>query len=279
MTIERQKTFGDTVGMAQDVPTQSHRDDWVECSDGSVRRNEDVLRDCRDNAHGSEEAQHEADVEIVTEVLNAVNEQVTEYCTENSDYADAYSHIISEVSHEWPDRVKDWVKNNYHDRMGYGRFDDCLDKLVDAMCEHLDGAWDCEAEYSANEYADYSGPGGCLWGTDIGEEEEQIDISCFDELQELHNQGRLDDVLDDVNCDAYVSRSKRRVKNEETGYYEEVGRKTYLSGINPDVCPCLMIYHSPGGRWDWIVSVDRMDELVALAIIDLVRKADTKRAD
>lgn len=270
MPVEQQRTFGAVVGMEPKVPTARLPLDLVECSDGKLLHHEDVHYDCRDNPHSSDEDRLEADVAIVTEVLDGVGKYADEYCTENGDYASAYDHIIDEVSHDWPDCVERWLEDNYADRMGHSRFDGVKDKIVEAICDGLQGSFDCEAQYHPNEYAGYSGDGCCLWGTDIGEHEEQIDISCFPELQELHERGDLDDVLDGVNCDVYVSRSKRRVKNEDTGYYECVGRETY-DPYGSDH-PTFEVYTMPGGRWDWVVSKERMEELLTAAIIEVARR-------
>ena len=275
MMTEQQRTFGKVVGMEAKVPTARLPMDLVKCSDGTFRHHEDVWYDCRDNPHGTEEDRHEADVAIVTEVLDGVGKWADEYCTENTDYADGYAHIIDEVSHDWPGPVREWIENTHHDCMGHGKFDDCMDKLVDSICENLEGGFDTEPEYSSNEYAAYSGSGCCLWGTDIGEYEEQIDVSCFPELKELHDRGDLDDVLDDViECDVYVSRSKRRVKNETTGCYEQVGRDTYMPYDRKNDHPTFEVYTNPGGRWDWVVSEERMEELLTAAIIECARRTD-----
>lgn len=270
MTIEKQKTFGTIVGMESTVPVKPDPDALVECSDDTMIRRGDARYDCKGDAHRTDSDVHESNVTIVTEVLDNVDKWVTEYATENDDYADGYAHIINETSHEWPDLVKEWLCDNYEFEW------ETDDKLVELICEALDGEFDCEPEYDCSEYAAYSGSGCCLWGTDIGECEEQTEISRFEELQALHDEGILDDVLDDVCSDAYVSRSHRRELNEKTGLYENVGRETY--NRYHDDYPCLTTYHSPGGRWDWVVSYDRMKELVAVAIIELCRKTDTKAA-
>lgn len=257
---ERQKTFGDTVGMDSSVPTAVHRDDWIKCSDGTLRHEEDVFRDCRDVPHGSKDDRHEADVTIVEELLDGVDVWVTEYCTENSDYADGYSYVVNELRNDWHDKVEDWI--------GYDN-PDLTTKIADKVCEDIDGEFDCEQEYSHNEYSCYDGDGCCLFSDAIGEYENQLELSAYDELQELHDDDRLDDVLDDVNCDVTVSRSKNRVKNEKTGYYEGVGRETYKDNSDH---PCLMTYHMPGGQWHFVVPAGRMEELITEAILELARR-------
>lgn len=266
---DRQQTFGDIVGMDSNVPTRPHADDWVECSDGSVRREAEVFYDCRDNAHGTEEDRHEADATIVTEVLDGVAKWAEEYCTENTDYADGYAHVLCECSHEWPQHVKEWIEDSH-----CLDYDDCIDELVTAVCEELD-ADDAEATYNGSDYGGYSGEGCCLDGFKIEEYEEQIDISCHDELQELHNQARLDDVLDDVkDYEFYLHRSRRREKNECTGYYEDVGRKTYMPYEHNAKHPTFEITVGISGGWDFVVSKERMDEAVAIAITELCRRKD-----
>jgi len=247
--------------------------DYVECSNGTFRHEDDIFEDCRGGAHALSGERQNADVEIVREVLTAVCEGADAYCTENEDYATGYAYIVNECSHGWSGRVKEWIVDTYHDRMGHGQFDDSIDKVVELICEGLSGDFDCEVEYDPNEYAAYSGDGLCLDSIDIGEHEEQVDISCFDELQELHNQGRLDDVLDELDHDFCINRNPRREKNEKTGRFEVVGRKSYNPYDSDHTC--FEVYTLPGGQWHYVVPAERMRELVANAIVDLCRKANS----
>jgi hypothetical protein len=141
-------------------------------------------------------------------------------------------------------------------------FDEVVKFVAEYVFEELDGSFDCELEYDSNEYAGYSDAGCCLGSWDIGEYELQIDINDCDELKALHDRGDLDDILDDVNCDVYVSRSYRREKNEETGYYENVGRETYMPYHRNSDHPDIMAITSPGGQWRFVVPEERMSELV-----------------
>jgi hypothetical protein len=276
MMTEKQRTFGAAVGLDKVVPTARHDSDLVECSDGTFMCHADVHYDCKENPHSNDEDRHDADVEIVVDLLNGVDEWVTEYCTKNTDYTSMYDHIVDEDTHYWPHRVGEWIDNTYGDWRGHSKYDDFKDVLVNSICEGLQGSLDCEPEYHANEWAAYSGNGCCLWSVDIGEHEEQIDISCFPELQELHDRGDLDDVLDDVNCNVYISRSKRRVKNEETGRYEYVGRDTYMPYGRKDNHPTFEVYTNPSGQWQFVVSKERMEELLTAAIVELAGYTDRK---
>lgn len=256
-------------------PVAKHRGDIVECSDGTTQSILDAFEDIEGVYHSCEDDRLEREVEIVQDVLTKVVEWNEEYATSHTDFVGAYAHIVDETSHDWFGIVESWVEDNYpHHKHPYtSAWDkDVIEKITEYVCENLEGSYDCEEEYCSSEYAAYSGSGCCLWGFDIGEQEEQIDISCHDELQELHNAGRLDDCLDQLEREFCISRSRRREKNEETGKYEEVGRKTYMPYPHHAKHPCFEIYTMPGGRWDFIVPVSRMKELVAEAICALCRK-------
>lgn len=242
------------------VPVAPHRDDIVECSDGTVCTRHEACFDVRGCAHRTEEGRHEANVEIVREILKGVEEWSEEYHTGNGDYPDCYYFIVNETSHEWPDSIERWIRTN-GDRMGHTKYDDCMDKLVEHICMELDGS-DCEAEYSRNEYSSYSGAGCCLFSLGIGEIEEQIDISYYPELKELHDLRELDDCLDELKRDFCIHRSRRRVQNEETGRYEYVGRETYMPFENSTNYFCFSLFTMPGGQWHFVVPADRINDLI-----------------
>jgi hypothetical protein len=251
------------------VPVRVHPNDTVECSDGADCLLRDAFVDCRGEYHSDDADQHDANVTIVTEILKGIDEWATEYCTENTDYVDGYFYVVDEMSHDWAPRIEEWFSDLCYNGEGYEGYEDDDDftaELVAAVREAIDVDSDCEPEYDANDYACYTGSGCCLWSFDIGEHEEQVEISAYPELQALHDQGILDDVLDDVNCDAYVCRSRRREKNEKTGYYEPVGRETYMPYDRHTDCPCFEVMTSPGGQWRFVIPADRMDEIVQEAI-------------
>ncbi len=291
---EKQKIFD-----GSEVPTKRHRDDLVVCSDGSELSEADVWYDCRNIAHCDKDSAHDADVTIVEGVLMEVDSWVTQYTTEGEDYAEGFLCCIDEDSSGWPQLVEEWVDDgeaidileSAHDDgdlelPGYDDFEPGPDKyeyetvkeylldfgipsyakVVAYICERLDSN-DCELEYTSSDYACYSDSGCCLFSWQIDEYEEQTDFERHPELQELHDQDRLDDVLDDVNCDAYVYRTQRREKNEETGHYEQVGRETYKCWSDTDN---ITTYHSPGGQWYYVVPAERMEELYREALIELM---------
>ena len=279
MTNEQQRTFGETVGLEPIVPTRRHSDDLVECSDGSLIAHSDVWYDCRDNPHSTEAGRELADLTIVEEILQSRADWAREYATENDDFTSGYDHCVTEDNMYWPNPISEWISDYQYNGSDIadlvlelyrdGRIDLDLssddgdefdddeyvrnvmsmpsdDDLVAAVCDDLDGrVLDAEWEYSHNEYAVYSGSGCCLWGFDIGEQEEQVDISAHDEFVELHSQGRLRDLLDSANTDAYVSLSSWSLRGDY---------------------PCFEFYHNPGGRWDCIVSAERMEEALMNAL-------------
>ena len=253
--MTKQTTFGTTVGLPPVVDCADHPSDMVRCSDGMTRAIGDVVRDCKNEAHADSETAHDANVDIVTGILMAHDKWVLEYTTENTDYTSGYDHCVDETSHDWPVIIKRWIEDKDHwlDRLPSAE----MDKFIGLLCENL-SSWDCEPEYYGNEYACYSGNGLCLWAFEIGEYENQIEMSSHVELQALHDAGKLDDVLNDVNCDVHISRDRKRVKNEATGHYEYTGRESY-DHHNSDH-PCLMAYHIPGGQWQFVVPAETMNE-------------------
>ena len=269
MTIEQQATFGETVGMEPLVPTRKHYDDLVECSDGNMILHGEAFYDCNGCPHSTEEDRAEAELTIVTEILDAHAEWVCEYSRENTDYADGYYHCIVEDSYAWNERIGRWFESNIEDYYGHSKYDDCKDKLIEFICDGLNDCNDWEPEFSGDEYSAYSGSGCCMGSFDIGECEEQIEVNGNEALKELHDCGRLNDILDNYNGELYVSRDRRREKNEETGYYEYVGREHYdhRGSDHPDI----MGYVSPGGQWHFVVCEERMTELMNEAIIRLCR--------
>lgn len=244
------------------VPVARHRDDIVVCSDGSECRHEDALYDVADCAHRTDEDRFAANVELVREVLARVEQWSDDYHTGHADYPDGYSYLVDEVSHDWPGIVEQWIRDSMGDGYGETDHDDYMDELVKYLCENLEGSFDCEPEFSGNEYARYYGKGCCLFSLENGECEEQIDIAAEPVLKELHDLGELDDCFDALDRDFCISRSRRRAKNEETGYYEEVGRKTYAPYDHHADHPTVEIYTMPGGQWHFVVPMERMDELV-----------------
>ena len=254
-----QRTCGKVVGMEPIVPTRPGPDDSIICEGGEECKRSEAYFDCSGRAWYTDEGRHAAEVEIVTNLLNREDEWVTEYCTGNSDFPSGFGCVINETSSDWPGRVRDWLEKTRGDYHGRTNFDDRMDEVVKYICKNIDGDFDCEPEYEHYEYAAYTGDGLCLYSYDIGEYEHQLEVNEYPELKVLHDKGILDDVLDDVKCDVYVSRSRRRVLNTATGHYEYIGRETYYTHYDN---PYLTTYHIPGGQWHYVVSEERMEELL-----------------
>lgn len=242
-------------------PVAPHCSDIVVCSDGSECPRFDAFMDVEGCFHRTDEERFDANVLLVTDALNDEDKWCEEYC-DSEDYATGYDHIVKELSHEWDDIVVQWVRDNWDelfeddDSLGYSDTE-----LSAAICDKLD-EWDWEPIRNKSDYSGYSGDGCCLWSVKIGEYETQIDIPDCPVLASLHESGELDDVLDHVNADLYISRQRRREKNEETGYYEYVGRETYMPYPHYADHPHLLGYASISGGWDFVVPAERMTELV-----------------
>ena len=286
------------------VPTAKLPTDDVVCVEGHTCKRCEAFADCTGAYHHSLDDQRDANVEAVTDLLNNVEKWVCEY-TSDGDYPDAYFCIVDEGHHRWNELVEGWLRdvditglscladsyeegeldddfdledfNSQFDKDQIYPFtvDDFLKEFYDCpddddvakwIAKELDASFDCDPVYNSNEWAGYEGDGLCLDSFTIGEYEEQIDVYANPVLKDLHDKGELDDVLDCVNCDLYISRSKLRVKNEKTGHYEYVGRETYDNGGD---YPTLLGYCSPPGQWHFVVDNDRMVELTKEAIVAL----------
>jgi hypothetical protein len=245
------------------VPVAPHRDDVVECSDGTVCARRDVCFDCKGGAHSNDDDRKESDVEIVRDILNGVVEWSENYHTDGGDYADGVAYIVHECSHDWPARVEEWIRDNHGDYYGRTKHDDRMEELVEYICNEIAAYDDYEPEYDRSNYSCYSGPDCCLYSLEIGECEEQVDVDAFDELKALHESGDLDDVLDELDRDFCIMRSRRRVKNEETGRYEEVGRETYMPYEHHAEHPTFCIYTLPSGQWHYVVEAERMEQIIS----------------
>jgi len=279
------------------TPIAPHVSDVVVCSDGSECPRLEAFVDCVNEYHRTEEERHEADVAIVSDMLDGEYKWCEEYCTENTDYADGYFGCVSEGSHNWDGPVKEWIRDNWDDITGDADLADCIEGELTAMvCNELSANFDCEPEFCRSEYSAYSGDGCCLDGFAIGEYETQVDINGHPALQVLHDAGRLDIILDDVNCDLYVSRSRRREKvkcrncdepigsahragcklnadngsdvSEDDCNYENVGRETYMPYERDSKHPNFLGSANISGRWDFVVSAERMEELLCEAIVE-----------
>jgi hypothetical protein len=77
----------------------------------------------------------------------------------------------------------------------------------------------------------------------------------------------------------YVSRNRRREKNEKTGYYECVGRETYMPYDHCADHPCFEVMTNPGGQWHYVVSADDMRGLVRSFLDGRAEDAAEKLAD
>jgi len=243
-------------GLDPVVPPARLPDDEVICEDGWICKHKDAHYDSAGGAWGDPSLRDDRDVELVTEFLMGMDEWVTEYATGNTDYPSMYDCCVSEGHHNWSGRIKEWVEDNLE------VCEDYVDHVVEYICTELAGYEDWEWEYSRNEYSCYSGPHCCIDSVEIGEYEDQIEINEHSVLAALHEDGRLDSILDNVNCDVHVYRQRRRVQNKETGRYEYTGAETYDPYGRETDHPTLTTYHSPGGQWHAVVFEDRMNELV-----------------
>jgi hypothetical protein len=249
------------------VPVVAHRDDVVECSDGTECRREEVLVDCRGKYHRDEDAVRDANDEIVKELLDAEDVWIGEYVA-SDDYGAGYAYLVSECSHGWGDRVGEWLDDNYTDGEGWSRRPICNGNVREAIIAHIveNIDWsDYEPHYQSDEYSRWYGDGCCLDSFEVGEYEDQIEVSSRVEFKALAESGELEGCLDRYNGDLYIKCDDH--------YDRELGRRVrdgYISFGN------FYGYSTGWGRWHYVVSVDRMKELVCAAIVEYCQNADSK---
>ena len=210
----------------------------------------------------SVEDDFEDNLEELTKYLDDVDKWTRDYVFDNSDYADNYLCLVCEDQVNWRDCIDEWLSGEDYAHLP--------ESVAQTVWENIDPGFDSEAEALRNEYASYSGKGCCIGSFEIGEYEQQFDFSDDSILTDLHNSGKLDDYLDHYNGEVYPCRSRRREKNEDTGYYEGVGRETY----NPynRKSETLEVIVAVGGQVQIVIPEERMRELVTEAILQLARK-------
>lgn len=207
------------------------------------------------------ESDFDDNLEKLTEYLDNVGKWTEDYVFDNSDYADSYYCLVTEDSITWRDRIREWVSEEYPH---------LSEKFADSVWENCEGKWDSEAEAIRNEYDSYSGKGCCIGSFGIEEYEQQLDFSDQSICTELHESGELDDYLDEYNGDVYPCRAKHRVKNEDTGHYEYVGRELYNPHNHKNAT--LEVIVGVGGQVRFVIPEERMRELVVETILEVARE-------
>jgi len=242
------------------VPVGPHRDDLVECSDGSFVRYEDVeFVDCRGGVHSNEDDMNDANDDIVRDVLDSRDEWIGEYVA-SDDYGDNYAYLVLEDSVRWKDRIAEYVDEECPDLSG-----DVRRIIVDNLWGAIDG-YDLEAHYQSNEYACYYGEGVCVDSFEVGEYEDQIEVNEVPELRALYDSGDLEGCLGRYNGDLCI--------NENDRYDAELGRRVKTGFVEKSDHPTFYGYSGGWGRWHYAIPADRMKELLAETIADYCRLKD-----
>lgn len=255
-----QRTFGESFGLDPVVPSRRHRDDEVVCSDGTTIADRDAWFDIDDKAHRTKEERHTANVEIVRDILKAHEQWCDDY-TSSDDYGDGYAYIASEVSHSWNDHIDDWL----NDQAPELATSDFAKELVDNMANDIDD-WECI--YHCNEYAGYYGDGICLFSMEVGEYEDQIELSADDRLSVLHEAGELEDILAQLDGEFCLYRYSKYVEGTNGN-----GRRIYQDYIQRDN---FTVTFNPGGQWQYVVPKDDALRLLAEAVCQVCRRLDRR---
>ena len=223
--MSQQKTFGALVGLDPVVPVATLPDDLVACEDtNDLLRYADCLFAGDGKAFSEEEDRDDYDKDALRTLFKAIEQQVMKY-NESGDGADAYAHLVTEDDAHMRGNVEEWVTDNW------GNSDDWSERMIDDFCEALAD----QMEFSVSH--------GCFGssGLDVtfdsfglDEAEEQIDLSCYDSLADLHDQGRLEGLLEEIDREFCFYRTGKW--DEATGRYD---RGPFVS---PGKYPCITVY-------------------------------------
>lgn len=252
--------------------TREHPDDSVVCVCGCpcLRRME-AYRDCEGQYHACECDRNDRDVELVEDFLNAKFEKVDDYTTGHSEdsenYTDEYSECVCEAANgqEFFDRLLGWVTEEWGD---------CYidHKAVTArVIESIDVSWKSEAVYNYSDSLSYPGDKLLVWEFKIGEVENQIEINSEPKLLSLHKARRLNDVLDRVNSEAIIHRSRRREINQATGECMFVGRETYMPVRDWYNHPDIQVTFNICGGWAFVLDDETLQDATNEAILAIYR--------
>lgn len=225
-----------------------HPEDKIFCSDGSVKRRGDAFADYNGDYHPTNDRMEMENMLIVHRVVDDIAVAVEEY-TKHHDYSEMYEHIIHENHTKWGEEVGDWLFANLNIE---------CDGVVDAVCEQILGYALWEPIYDYNEFNHYQGNGVCLYSVDVGEIEEQVDITTHPVLRQAYNDGMLEHYLESYNGDAHLSAAYRY--DRKSG---QIVKSGYVRGS------VFYMYLIPGGQWQFVVSETELYRVAAeqLAIL------------
>lgn len=245
-----QATFGESFGLESVVPVK--RMPTVEM----MLAPEGTCFDIAGNPVESEDAVFEANAEIVKKILDADCKWYEDYA-KTDDYGGDYAYLAAESGRtDWHDEVSEWVESNYSN---YDGFDDWSGEMIRAIIDGVDLRNDCEAIYWPSDYSMYSGDGICVDSWQLGELENQIDVSYHAELEALHDRGELEAILDHIEGDGdwgLINHARWDSKK---------GRR---DGINYVSHNCIDMYVSPGGQWCFVIPEGKLEELAEEFLTD-----------
>jgi hypothetical protein len=226
-TIMMQHTFGAVVGLDPIVPVATLPDDLVECADtNDLLRYEDCLFSGDGTAFAGSEARDEHDEAALRTFFEGVIEWSDDYYS-NGDGADSYAHLVTEDGAYMREQVKEWVITTY------GGVDNWPDRMIDDFCEALADQMEFSVTHGCFGSSDFD---LTFDSFDVGEQEEQIDLSCYELLAELHDQGRLEGLLEEIESEFCLNRNSK---------WDEA-TKTRSEGtiVSPGKYPCIMLYNN-----------------------------------
>lgn len=211
-------------GVSDLVPVADHPDDIVLTECGTYARRGDCFEFdgawFLDEAE-RDEARDEAHAETLAAFLEACDQWADDY-TSSDDYGADYAYLMTESDGAF-DSLARWV----HDKLPCSVPDAIIRDASNALADLADPV--CVSECSSQ-----SGD-CCLYSVPVGEHEEQVEWSRFEEWCESEN--RPVPPMEYVNA----HHSHAHLKAD-------------------DRFPCFCVYSNPGNRWDYTVTADQICE-------------------
>jgi hypothetical protein len=192
------------MGLDPTIAIAPHPEDLVLCADtGKWVRRTDCLESANGKYFNDEEELERCDEDAVKEYFDGVVEWSDEYHA-SDDCASSYVHLLSEN----PVQRRDNIRYALEDLDEYDDSVELTDEFLNGMIDALD---DC---------IDFTCTSGCFGSSnqdvvfdsfDVGEVEEQIDINEVPLLAALHDEGKLEGILDALGDDFCFSYTRIRV--------------------------------------------------------------------
>lgn len=226
----READFDPEAFDGESVPSARLPDDLVTCVFTGIQiSHSDAFYDCEGHPYCDDGDRDDADADIVARILDQANEKVCEY-VETDDYADGYISLVTD-SDEPQDAVINWLMDQAYSRV------DTIE-----LAAKMDVLKGIEVHFQSSEYDAYQGSGIALYSFAVGEEEGELWISEYPQLERLDAVGGLEAALNRYHGDAYL--------HAKTVYDNVLRKHVHVSFVRYG---CISFTSNASGCWHYVV--------------------------